>query len=129
MNTTDNSTHATTTTVFVSPARETESATSHVPFLCVEAEAIMEYAIMGAAFALFLGILIIVLCLVCRQRARREQYYTERLKAQLRAQHDAEAEHLDKLEEAAEEEEEVVGLELQTPVIFQQHGDYSELTE
>lgn len=96
------------------------------PLFCVDNETLLSYAVMAAAIALVLGIVILVLCLICRQKARRDRYYTERLKAQLQAQDTLKLEKTD--DEDEEEEEVVTGLELVSSSIpFQQTSDYSTL--
>lgn len=81
MNTTstDYDTLATTTTTTAS----TSDSEIHIPYLCLEHDALVEYGIMTAAIAFFVAMFVFIICLRCRNRAKKEEYMTQQLKKDL----------------------------------------------
>ena len=55
----------------------------HIPYLCLEHDALVEYGIMTAAIAFFVAMFAFIICLRCRSRAKKEELMTHQLKKQL----------------------------------------------
>ena len=63
-------------------------ATTHVPFLCVEHDAIMEFVIMGASILFLVFMFAVILCMMCRKKAERDRQNVCRIKKLLEVENE-----------------------------------------
>lgn len=77
-----------------------------MPYLCVEHEVLIQFVTVGAAILFLTGMFILIICLICKNKARKQHEMIELTKRRLR------------------EEEDLVGTET-----LERGGDYGELVE